>query len=106
MTCGKDILYCCGGEGEDYEMERIKDGIIFAAASNPPEYTGAGVVDLIHKIVDEGYDANNLPAPSFTPVYVLTADNVDDYMVPGQKFSASEPWEIQTIDQYNAANAG
>jgi ribose transport system substrate-binding protein len=106
LTAGKDILYVTGGEGEDYEMQRIKEGKIYAAASNPPLYTGAGVIDLIHKIVEEGYDANNLPATLYTPVYALTAENVDKYMVAGQKFSAADPWEVINIDQYNAKSGG
>ncbi|SHI14436.1 ribose transport system substrate-binding protein [Sporobacter termitidis DSM 10068] len=106
LTAGEDIYVACGADGEDWTLDEINKGTILCTGTNAPYYTGEGVVDLIHKIVDEGFDANNLPATSYTPTYVISVDNIKQYYDPNRLFAPMLPWDIQTIDQYNAANGG
>ena len=106
-TAGKDLYVACGADGENWTLEAIKQGQVLATGVNVPYYTGEGVVDLIHKIVDEGFDANNLPATSYTPTYCINVDNIDQYYTdPNALFAPMQPWDIQTIDEYNASMAG
>lgn len=104
MTAGQDVYICCGADGANYTLEYIQEGKMLAVGSNPPDYTGGGIVDLIHEILD-GYDANDLPVNSFTPTYCVNVDNVDEYYDSNLEFAPPIKWNIQTIDEYNAANA-
>ena len=64
------------------------------------------MIELIHDIMN-GFDANDLPANSYTPTYVITKENLDQVYTPGDKFASMlEPWDIMTTEEYNAANAG
>lgn len=105
LVAGEDVYLCCGADGADYTLEYILDGKMLATGTNAPYYTGAGLIDLIHDILD-GFDANNLPANSYTPTYCVNVDNVDEYYDPDLAFAPMVDWEIQNIDEYNAANAG
>ncbi|SHH72909.1 substrate-binding protein domain-containing protein [Sporobacter termitidis DSM 10068] len=105
VTPGKDMLVACGADAAKYTLDNIKAGKILACGTNAPYYTGAGVVDLIHSILD-GFDANDLPANSYTPTYCVNVDNVDQYYDPNLEFAPMLDWTLQTIDEYNAANAG
>jgi ribose transport system substrate-binding protein len=106
MTAGKDIYVACGADGEDWTLDEINNGTILCTGVNVPYYTGEGVVDLIHKIIDEGFDANNLPATSYTPTYCVTVDNIAEYYDPDALFAPMQPWDVMTIDEYNSANGG
>lgn len=107
MVAGTDLYVACGADGENWTLANIKKGLILATGVNVPYYTGEGVVELIHKIVDEGFDANNLPATSYTPTYCINVDNIDEfYTDPEALFAPMQPWDIQTIDQYNALMGG
>ncbi len=106
LVPGKDIKIVCGADGTKEAMDDIKAGTVLATASNTPNYDGAGIIDLIHRIFQENFDANNLPANSYTPTVAITKENVDQYYDPNSDFAKSTPWQLQTIDQYNAANAG
>jgi ribose transport system substrate-binding protein len=105
MTPGKDILVACGADAAKYTLENIQAGKILAVGVNVPYYTGEGVVDIIHDILG-GADYNNLPANSYTPTYCVNVDNVEEVFDPTLEFAPMQPWKIQTIDEYNAANKG
>ena len=105
MTAGEDIYICCGADAANYTLEYILEGKMLAVGSNNPYYSGGGIVELIHDILD-GYDANNLPANSFTPTYCVNVDNVEEYYDPDAEFAPPMEWNIQNIDEYNAANGG
>lgn len=104
LVPGKDIMIVCGADGTKEAMDFIKAGTVLATASNTPNYDGEGVVELIHKIFEENYDASNLPANSYTPTICINKENVDQMYDPNSNFAKVTPWEIQTIDQYNTAN--
>jgi ribose transport system substrate-binding protein len=104
MVPGKDVYLCCGADAAIYTLDYIKEGKMLAVGTNPPYYTGAGIIDLIHDI-QNGYDANNLPANSFTPTYCVNVDNIDQYYDPALQFAPMQDWNVQNIDEYNAAHA-
>ena len=104
MTPGEDIYVFCGADAADYTLDYIKEGKMLAVASNAPYYSGAGAIELIHDILN-GFDANNLPANSFTPTYCVNVDNIDEYYDPDLAFAPAAEWNIQNIDEYNAAHA-
>lgn len=104
MTPGKDILVACGADAAKYTLDNIKAGKIFACGTNAPYYTGAGVINIIHDILN-GADYNNLPANSYTPTYCVNVDNISKYYDPNLEFAPMLDWKVQTIEEYNAANA-
>ena len=104
LVPGEDVYLCCAADGAKYVLEYIKEGKMLATGTNVPYYAGGGIVDIIHDILD-GYDANNLPANVFTPTGCINVDNVEEYYDPNEEFPPQDPWELQTIDEYNAAHA-
>lgn len=104
LVPGEDVYLCCAADGAKYVLEYIKEGKMLATGTNVPYYAGGGIIDIIHDILD-GYDANNLPANVFTPTGCINVDNVDEYYDPNEEFPPQEPWTLQNIDEYNAANA-
>jgi len=105
LVPGEDILVCTGADAADYNLLNIIAGKVLATGTNAPYYTGESVIDLIHAIYN-GFDANNLPANSYTPTYCVNVDNVNDFYNPNLMFAPAMPWDVETIEQYNARNAG
>jgi len=105
-TPGEDIQVVYGSNGEGFVCDYIKNGQVLCMGTNLPYPCGEDVVELIHKIISENFDANDIPANSYTPTYVINKDNVDQVYKEGDVYAASlEPWSIQTTDEYNAANS-
>lgn len=101
---GQDMMVICGADAAKYTLDNIKAGKIIACGTNAPYYTGAGVIDIIHDILD-GADYNDLPANSYTPTYCVNIDNIDKYYDPNLEFAPMLDWKVQTVEEYNAANA-
>jgi ABC-type sugar transport system substrate-binding protein len=100
---GKDILIAYAADGEGYVLDLVKTGEVMCSGTNLPYPCGEDVVELIHSIISEGFDANDIPANSYVPTYVVTPDNVDEVYTKGDVFCKSlEPWSILTTDEYNA----
>ena len=100
---GKDILIAYAADGEGYVLDLVKTGEIMCSGTNLPYPCGEDVVELIHSIISDGFDANDIPANSYVPTYVVTPDNVDEVYTKGDVFCKSlEPWSILTTDEYNA----
>ena len=57
-------------------------------------------------MAEEGRDVNNLVANAYTPAAIITIENVDEYYDPNSDVAKAIPFEIPTVDEYNAANAG
>ena len=102
---GKDLIVACAADGTRQAMDAIKDGRLFATGYNSPILNGVSIITLIHDIFSGSFDANNLPANSFTPAAIITRDNVDDFYDPNSDMAKAFPFKFQTIDEYNAANA-
>jgi ribose transport system substrate-binding protein len=105
MKPGQDIKVVTCADGTTTSLKLIKDGEIMATATNIPYMAGQGIIKLIHQIFEEGYDANNLPATSFTPTEVIHAGNVDKYYDENDPFAKVGPWAPITIDEYNKLHA-
>jgi len=103
---GDDLLIVCGADSADYTLEHIKSGEYLAVGNNAPYYTGEGIIKMIKAILDGKLDGNNLPATSYTPTYAVTPENIDEVWDGSAAFAAASEWEVQTIDDYNAANGG
>lgn len=100
---GEDILIAYAADGEGYVLDLVKTGEVMCSGTNLPYPCGEDVVELIHSIISEGFDANDIPANSYVPTYVVTPDNVDEVYTPGDVFCKSlEPWSILTTEEYNA----
>ena len=102
---GEDIKVVCAADGTTEALEYIQDGALFATATNIPTYNGESIVNLIHKMFREGFDANNLPANSYTPTMAIHEGNVDEYYDADSPFALADEWDIMTIEEYNEANA-
>lgn len=94
-------IVCCS-DGDAYGLEAVKDGSIQCSGYNSGFALGKNVIELIHMIFAEGYDANNLPIVSGLPIVVITADNVDEYILEGSEYSVDLMIEFKTIDELNA----
>lgn len=63
-------------------LDLIKSGDLLVTGLCSGSHTGEGVIELIHQIFDEGFDANNLPLGSYYPSQIVTKDNVDQFYDP------------------------
>jgi hypothetical protein len=78
---------------------------MFCTGFNSPYPYGGALIELIHKIFEEKFDANNMPVNSFTPVGIITKENVGNYYNPNGVYGKPQPWKMVTIDEYNASSA-
>ncbi|MDY6826596.1 MAG: sugar ABC transporter substrate-binding protein [Bacillota bacterium] len=104
MVPGEDIIIACAADGTKQAMDAIKEGRLFVTGYNSPILNGVSIINLIHDIFSGNFDANNLPANSFTPAAIITADNVDEFYDPDSDMAKAIPFEFQTIEEYNAAH--
>ncbi|MPW24374.1 substrate-binding domain-containing protein [Alkalibaculum sp. M08DMB] len=105
LVPGDDVLLICAADGTREALKYIKEGVLYSTATNIPSYNGEKIVDLINRMFAEGFDANNLPANSFTPTMSIHAGNVDEYYDENSPFAKAGPWDIQTTEEYNEFNA-
>jgi len=106
LVAGKDIQVVCAADGLKTAMDAIKEGTLMATGYNSPLINGTAIVELIHQMFEEGRDVNNLVANAYTPAAIITIENVDEYYDPNSDVAKAIPFEIPTVDEYNAANAG
>lgn len=105
FVAGEDLKIVCCADGTREALEYIMSGELFATATNIPYYNGIQIVELIHDMFEEGFDANNMPVNEYTPTMAIHAGNVADYYDADKPFALSGEWEMMTIEEYNAANA-
>ena len=73
---------------------------------------GRSAVDLLHKIFEEGYDANDLLMHTTMPAIAITSDNWEEFYVEGSTFAKipEEPVEFRTtqeaFEDFLASQAG
>ena len=101
---GEDMLIVYAADGTGDLCQAVKDGDVLCIGTNVPYYNGYGCADLIHDVY-EGFDANDMPANSYTPTYAVTAENVDEVWSEGQPYADALDFELQTTEEYNEANA-
>jgi len=105
MVPGKDIKLVCAADGLKAAMDAIKDGRLIATGYNSPLLPGRAIIELIHDMFEEGRDVNNLVANALLPSPIITAENVDEFYDPNLEVAKPIPFEVPTVDEYNAANA-
>ena len=86
-------------------LQAIKDGKILCIGNNSANSVSDAIMELIHMIFEEGYDASNMPGAIFTPTNAITLENLDQYWDGEAEVAFGAPVKFQTIDEYNAANA-
>lgn len=97
----KQVKLCfCGGANE-FSMNLLRDEKLLATVHNNPAQIGHGLVDVVHAILEEGLDGNNLTISTFTPVVILTKDNVDEYQIEGEYYPKALDFGPISIDEWN-----
>lgn len=86
---GKKLKLVFGGGATESSMNLLGEGKLVATVDFPPVDVAYPMVDLIHAILSENFDANNLPISTYNPIVLLTKDNVDQYQVKGQYWPKS-----------------
>lgn len=102
---GENVTLVTCADGSRQALDYIKSGELLTTATNIPYYCGEGIVELIHKIYAEGFDANDMPANSFTPTIAITPENVDKYYDESLDFAKYDSWTPLTTNEYNELHA-
>ena len=76
-----------------------------ATGYNSPLLNGTTIVDLIHEMFEKNRDVNNLVANAYTPAYIITSENVDEFYDPNLDVAKPVPFSVPTVDEYNAQAA-
>ena len=96
------VTVVCCSDGDAYGLQSVKDGNLQCTGYNSGVALGKNIIELVHKIFEEGYDANNMPIVTGLPIVVITADNVDEFIEEGSEYSVDLWIDFKTIDELNA----
>lgn len=88
---------------DEFSMNLLREDKLLCITETNPKTNGYAMVDIIHAVLEEGFDADNLTISTYAPVVVLTKDNLDEYHVPGEFYPI--PLEVVPIS-INEWNAG
>ncbi|MGE5496405.1 MAG: substrate-binding domain-containing protein [Burkholderiales bacterium] len=105
LVPGKDVYIVCPSDGIAAGLQAIKDGKILCIGNNSANSVADAIMELVHMIFEEGYDASNMPGAIFTPTNAITIENVDEYWDGKAEVAKGAPVKFQTIDEYNAGDA-
>lgn len=105
LVPGTDVYVVCPSDGVAEGLQAIKDGRILCIGNNSANSVSDAIMELIHMIFEEGYDASNMPGAIFTPTNAITIENLDQYWDGKAEVAFGAPVDFKTIDEYNAANA-
>lgn len=105
LVPGKDVYVVCPSDGIASGLQSIKDGKILCIGNNSANSVSDAIMELIHKIFEEGYDASNMPGAIFTPTNAITIENLDQYWDGKAEVANGAPVKFQSIDEYNAGDA-
>jgi len=100
---GKDLIVACGADGTAYGMEAIKRGEIMAIGNNSSSMNYIGMMTIVRNLFIDGKDMNNIMPNTYTPTLAITKENVDDFYDPDKPLAGGMPYELQTVDEYNAS---
>jgi ribose transport system substrate-binding protein len=103
LEAGKDVSVVCPADGVQVGLQYVKEGKIMALGNNSSLMIAEGMITLIEKIFEQGYDANNLPGVVFTPTDAITQENLSTYWNGTAEIANGIPYDFQNIDEYNAA---
>lgn len=101
---GKNIWVAAAADGTPYGMEKIKNGEIVAIGNNSSLMNAYGMATVMRDIYMGGKanEMNNAIPNTYTPTVAITIENVDDYYDPNMTIAKGIPFEVETIDEYNA----
>jgi ribose transport system substrate-binding protein len=105
LEAGKDVYIVCPSDGVAEGLQLLKDGKILCIGNNSAYCVSDAIMELIHMIFEEGYDASNMPGAVFTPTNAITRDNLDEYWDGVAEVAFGSPVAFQTIDEYNAGDS-
>lgn len=100
---GEDIYLASAADAMTEVLDAMKDGEYLVTGYNSPHINGGACVDLVHKIFEEGYDANNMLAATDLPYGAVSIENYQDYYNPGSTYSVVKDIEWVTIDEYRSS---
>jgi hypothetical protein len=86
-------------------LQAIMDGKILCIGNNSANCVSDAIMELIHMIFEEGYDASNMPGAIFTPTNAITIENLANYWDGEAEVAFGAPVEFRNIDEYNASDA-
>jgi ribose transport system substrate-binding protein len=98
-----NIQIASAADGDTKGIEQVRDGKLLTTGYNCAPAIGSRVIDLIHMIFEEGYDANNLPMITGLPVICVTKDNYQEVYDPNSEYAKAFDIPIRTINEINAS---
>ncbi|MDZ3992525.1 sugar ABC transporter substrate-binding protein [Pseudomonas sp. Teo4] len=100
----QQIRVASGAGSFKVALDLIRQGKLMVSTANSGSQTGLAAVELIHQIVDQGLEANNLPLASYFPVELITPANVEHFVaLEGAPASADRVPPFRSIEQLKAA---
>jgi ribose transport system substrate-binding protein len=97
-----NIKIATAADGDTKGIEQVRDGKLLTTGYNCAPAIGSRVIDLVHMIFEEGYDANNLPMITGLPVICVTKDNYQEVYDPNSEYAKALDIPIRTITEINA----
>ena len=76
------IAVANAADGFRVALDLVKSGDMLVTGLCSGSHTGEGVMQLIHQIFDQGFDAGNLPLGSYYPSQIVTGQNADEFIDP------------------------
>ncbi len=98
---GKVQIYTAA-DGDKKALEMVRDGELATTGYNNPVVIAKRVIDLIHMMYAEGYDANNMPIITQLPVEVIDSSKAANYIVSNSEYAKELDVPFYTIEERNA----
>lgn len=98
----KDLKLSFGGGGNEITMNLIREDKLLCTVHGNPMQNGYVMVDLIHDVLENDFDANDLTITTFAPIVVLTKENLDEYYIPGEFYPKPIDFGPISIEEWNA----
>ncbi|QFQ86688.1 substrate-binding domain-containing protein [Paracoccus kondratievae] len=76
------IAIANAADGFRVSLDLVRSGEMLVTGLNSGRHNGIAVIELIHQIFDQGFDANDMPLGSYFPPAIATKDNVEEVIDP------------------------
>jgi ribose transport system substrate-binding protein len=96
------IQVVTGCDGDTSALGIVGEGKLLSTGYNNPLAITKAIVELIHMLFEEGYDANDMPMITALPVSLFTRDNYMNVFDPGTEYGKILDVEFLTTGQANA----
>jgi ribose transport system substrate-binding protein len=96
------IQVVTGCDGDTSALTLVGEGKLGSTGYNNPLAITKAIVELIHKIFEESYDANNMPMITALPVSLFTGDTYMSIFDPNTEYGKILDVEFRTVDEVNA----